>query len=199
MISLVSSRPPPAGHSRTAGPASKAHQEQARDHGRGQHDFEVPRDAGSSVVAAQENAPYPLRAIVALEPWSDLSGCHARRPRQRSSGNAVESRMGASTGATAPPRFPSPLIKPDVPISGIRLSDWLHRRLTNARPSAPGVAPPPWNRTPVPQGTGGCLATTPCDASSESAALCHRHARQPPGRPCLWNHSPKYARQPFSI
>ena len=27
-------------------------------------------------------------------------------------------------------RFPSPLIKPDVPISGIRLSDWLHRRLT---------------------------------------------------------------------
>src|SRR6266478_10159772 len=24
-------------------------------------------------------------------------------------------------------RFPSPLIEPDVPISGIRLSDWLHR------------------------------------------------------------------------
>jgi len=42
-----------------------------------------------------------------------------------------ESRAGASTDAEAPPRFPSPLIKPDVPISGIRLSDWLHRRLTN--------------------------------------------------------------------
>jgi hypothetical protein len=27
----------------------------------------------------------------------------------------VESRMGASTDAEAPPRFPSPLIKPDVP------------------------------------------------------------------------------------
>src|SRR5262249_27007749 len=26
------------------------------------------------------------------------------------------------------PRFPSPLIKPDVPISGIRLSGWLHRK-----------------------------------------------------------------------
>ena len=26
------------------------------------------------------------------------------------------------------PRFPSPLIKPDVPISGIRLSDWLRRK-----------------------------------------------------------------------
>jgi hypothetical protein len=24
-------------------------------------------------------------------------------------------------------RSPSPLIEPDVPISGIRLSDWLHR------------------------------------------------------------------------
>jgi hypothetical protein len=39
----------------------------------------------------------------------------------------VESRMGASTDAEAPPRFPSPLIKPDVRISRIRLSDWLHR------------------------------------------------------------------------
>jgi hypothetical protein len=25
-------------------------------------------------------------------------------------------------------RFPSPLIEPDVPISGIRLSDWFHRK-----------------------------------------------------------------------
>ena len=42
--------------------------------------------------------------------------------------------MGASTDACASPRFPSPLIKPDVPISGIRLSDWLHRRLTDEAP-----------------------------------------------------------------
>src|SRR6059058_2196113 len=41
---------------------------------------------------------------------------------------AVESRMGAvAWGPWPSPRFPSPLIKPDVPISGIRLSDWLHR------------------------------------------------------------------------
>jgi len=39
----------------------------------------------------------------------------------------VESRMGASTDAEAPPRFPSPLIKPDARVSRIRLSDWLHR------------------------------------------------------------------------
>ena len=43
----------------------------------------------------------------------------------------VESRMGAVAWGLRPsPRFPSPLIKPDVPISGIRLSDRLHR---NAR------------------------------------------------------------------
>jgi hypothetical protein len=29
-------------------------------------------------------------------------------------------------GLVATPRFPSPLIKPDVQISRIRLSDWLH-------------------------------------------------------------------------
>ncbi len=31
------------------------------------------------------------------------------------------------------PRFPSPLIEPDVPISGIRLSDWLHRKAHGGR------------------------------------------------------------------
>ncbi len=42
-----------------------------------------------------------------------------------------------SLGHSATLRFPSPLIEPDVPISGIRLSDWLHREIhgeqTNAR------------------------------------------------------------------
>src|SRR3954451_13743011 len=33
--------------------------------------------------------------------------------------------MGASADAETPPRFPSPLIKPDVRISRIRLSDWI--------------------------------------------------------------------------
>ncbi len=32
-------------------------------------------------------------------------------------------------------RFPSPFIEPDVPISGIRLSDWLHRKAHGGRPS----------------------------------------------------------------
>ena len=40
----------------------------------------------------------------------------------------VELRMGAVAWGLWPAlRFPSPLIKPNVPISGIRLSDWFHR------------------------------------------------------------------------
>ena len=40
----------------------------------------------------------------------------------------VESRTGAVAWGRWPTlRFPSPLIEPDVPISGIRLSDWFHR------------------------------------------------------------------------
>lgn len=54
---------------------------------------------------------------------------------------AVESRMGAvAWGLWPTPRFPSPLIKPGVPISGTRLSDRLHRRAHNRRPIYAGVA-----------------------------------------------------------
>ncbi len=54
------------------------------------------------------------------------------------------------------PRFPSPLIEPDVPISGIRLSDWLHRKAHGGRPLQAGVSrrhrgtnqPSPYGRAP---------------------------------------------------
>ena len=61
----------------------------------------------------------------------------------------VESRRGAVARPVGSFRFPSPLIKPDVPISGIRLSDWLHRkargggprctRLRRSTPSSPNI------------------------------------------------------------
>ena len=35
-------------------------------------------------------------------------------------------------------RFPSPLIKPGVPISGTRLSDWLHRKAHGDKLTARG-------------------------------------------------------------
>src|SRR5438045_1724457 len=67
-----------------------------------------------------------------------------------------------------PPRFPFPLIKPDVPISGIRLSDWLHRRLTKRRHSADrGAATPPARRRSASSKTRGCPARTPCAASQK--------------------------------
>src|SRR3954454_1946234 len=48
----------------------------------------------------------------------------------------VESRTGAVAWAKlASPRFPSPLIKPDVRISRIRLSDWLHLEADGRAPT----------------------------------------------------------------
>ena len=63
-----------------------------------------------------------------------LTKCLPSYPSQRTligtagMSQTVESRMGAVAWGQWPTlRFPSPLIEPDVPISGIRLSDWLHR------------------------------------------------------------------------
>jgi hypothetical protein len=59
-------------------------------------------------------------------------------------------------GRSASLRFPSPLIEPDLPISGIRLSDWLHRKAHGGRPLQAGVSrrhrgtdqPSPYGRAP---------------------------------------------------
>src|ERR1700704_3467881 len=51
----------------------------------------------------------------------------ARYGRHVSNGRVEDGRD--SLGHSATLRFPSPLIEPDVPISGIRLSDWLHREV----------------------------------------------------------------------
>src|SRR5580700_1863970 len=79
--------------------------------------------------------------------------------------------MGAGTPADATPRFPSPLIKPDVPISGIRLSDGVHHRLTNPHNPASADETLRVRRTPAPERTGACPARPPCAAFSESDAL----------------------------
>src|SRR5215468_8055373 len=55
----------------------------------------------------------------------------------RSMAPSVESRTGAVAWDRWPaPRFPSSLIEADVPISGIRLSDWLHCRAHHGTPPA---------------------------------------------------------------
>jgi hypothetical protein len=55
-------------------------------------------------------------------PWCD--------GRANGDATSVESRKGAVRGLLAAARFPSPLIKPDVPFSSIRLSDRIHHQLT---------------------------------------------------------------------
>src|SRR5260370_13568384 len=70
----------------------------------------------------------------------------------------------------------------------IRTSDWLHRRLTNAPPLALADGLRPKDHTPVPRGTGGCRAATPCDALSENAPPFHTPPYQPP--PNLLPHPP---------
>ena len=55
------------------------------------------------------------------------------RPTRRAlpfAGSRVEERRGVAYAI----RFPSPLIKPDVPISGIRLSDGLHLAAVGGAP-----------------------------------------------------------------
>jgi hypothetical protein len=49
--------------------------------------------------------------------------------------------MGAGAGNIRPSRFPSPLVKPDVRISRMRLSGWLHTQTHERAPIGP------WSRT----------------------------------------------------
>ena len=58
-------------------------------------------------------------------------------------------------GLLAAARFPSPLIKPDVPISSIRLSDRLHHQLMNGLARKDEVLQAP--RTRLGPGTWPCL------------------------------------------
>ena len=63
------------------------------------------------------------------------------RPQTQNMPNVSDGRVEdgrGSLGHSATLRFPSPLIEPDVPISGIRLSDWLHREVHGEQTTARG-------------------------------------------------------------
>src|SRR3984957_12098765 len=72
----------------------------------------------------------------------------------------VESRKSAVRGLLAAARFPSPLIKPDVPFSSIRLSDRLHHQLTEVSPRKDAVHPV--SRILLGPRTEPCPARTRC-------------------------------------
>src|SRR5882724_7626967 len=83
----------------------------------------------------------------------------------------VESRKSAVRGLLAAARFPSPLIKPDVPVSSIRLSDRLHHRLTEVSPRKDAVHPV--CRIQLGPRTGPCPARTLCGDVSGTPLRAH--------------------------
>jgi hypothetical protein len=140
-------------------------------------------------VTARQIAQSPKATFVTrLQPFR-LPGRTARQLPDQSTTLWVESastgdarRRGARRveegrgclGHAATHRFPSPLIKPDVPISGIRLSDQLHReahgggpmctRLRRSTPSSPKIV---WlEKRRVPRPCTLCLLTRKCLARS---------------------------------
>ena len=89
----------------------------------------------------------------------------AAQGAKSSANGRVEERRG-SLGHSAAPRLPSPLIKPDVPISSIRLSDWLHLNAIGGlalfatrlkTPSSPKIAS--WLKRTAPRDGALCRLT----------------------------------------
>ena len=95
---------------------------------------------------------HPDRPLVSYQINRQLSGWNLPPLVTRAVWAHVESRTGAVAWAvSASPRFPSPLIKPDVRVSRIRLSDWLHLEAhgraptwtwrSRSTPSSPNTTP----------------------------------------------------------
>jgi hypothetical protein len=82
------------------------------------------------------------------------------------------------------PRFPSPLIKPDVRNYRIRLSDWLHLMAHSGRQFSSALANvSPIHQIPSPMGTDGCLVTATYAAAPESASHDYRRFVLSPDTP----------------
>jgi len=107
----------------------------------GIHDFTFEACSGFTRVTACQLAPSPFREVCheastckvsstyrssATRPYRQLTGWVLPPSVICAVGAHVESRKGAGTRQQRP-RFPSPLIEPDVRISRIRLSDGLQR------------------------------------------------------------------------
>src|SRR5215217_5043284 len=111
--------------------------------------FTFEASSGFTRVTARWIAQPPTAAFVTRLRPGQLPGQAARQlpdqsttlwvepsstgdPRRRGARRVEDGRGGLGHAAT--PRFPSPLIKPDVRISRIRLSDWLHREAHGGGP-----------------------------------------------------------------
>ncbi len=88
-------------------------------------------------------------------------------------------------GHPASPCFPSPLIKPDVPISGIRLSDWLHRKAhdevrVRSRMSGGRCLRLAAELLPTAPGTSGVCRLSPITMPSPSSEAHQKSGSFPP-------------------
>jgi hypothetical protein len=93
----------------------------------------------TAIIGQRASCADRWRGALAGDRGSALGGLRALRVPGEGS-LEVESRMGAVAWGLWPAlRFPSPLIKPSVPISGTRLSDWLHHKAHDGRPLDAGV------------------------------------------------------------
>src|ERR1700704_5638115 len=80
-----------------------------------------------------------------------------QRPRHFAFGRVEDGR--GSLGHSATLHFPTPLVEPEVPISGIRLSDWLHRK---AHDGAVSRRRSRRSRPTIDNFTGEPACATPC-------------------------------------
>src|ERR1700716_2805027 len=104
----------------------------------------------------------------------------------------VESRMGAvAWGLWPTPRFPSPLIKPGVPISGTRLSDWLHRKAHGDKLTARGFGTVSNSPSPLDTAISGGACHLWClQAHRQSPRPRHLQKRTRSRGPLLRRHYP---------
>src|SRR5215813_10198944 len=120
-----------------------------------------------------------------------MSASLRNRPKCCAAANRRDGRVEdgrGSLGHAATLRFPSPLIEPDVPISGIRLSDWLHREVTRRKALAASVfcaaafSPSPYD-TAFSEGSGSqsvFAGSSPITVTSPSSKAHQKSGSFPP-------------------
>jgi hypothetical protein len=133
-----------------------------------------------------------LRRCKDKDAIEDARNCQTENLRRSQMSESVESRMGAvAWGLWPTPRFPSPLIKPGVPISGTRLSDWLHRKAHGDKLTARGFGTVSNSPSPLDTAISGGSCHCWClQAHRQSPRPRHLQKRTRSRGPLLHRHYP---------
>jgi hypothetical protein len=81
-------------------------------------------------MAAMAELAQNVQQTVVIVEYSVLRRIRRQHRTRLLGSSRVEERRGDASA----PRFPSPLIKLDVPVSGIQLSDWFHLATVGSGP-----------------------------------------------------------------